>query len=183
MPEIRLRVQENGASAGLTMEQARVIEAVSPTVDVERVEGGVQVTVEDYRGVPQSAVVYDGAVGPAGPQGPQGPQGVQGPQGLRGETGPKGERGLQGETGPQGPQGETGPMGPAGPKGDTGERGPAGANGVNGTDGADGTTFVPSVSSAGVISWTNDGGRVNPQNVDLVAAVIQALPSAVGVSF
>lgn len=180
MPEIRLRVQENGASAGLTVEQARVIEAISPTIDVERVEDGARVTVEDYRGVPESAVVYDGAVGPAGPQGPQG---VQGPQGLRGETGAQGERGLQGETGPQGPQGETGPQGPAGPKGDTGERGPAGSNGVNGTDGADGATFVPSVSSAGVISWTNDGGRVNPQSVDLVAAVISALPSAVGVSF
>lgn len=153
MPEIRLRVQENGASAGLTVEQARVIEAISPTIDVERVEGGVRVTVEDYRGVPQSVVVQDGAVGPAGPHGPAGPQG---------------ERGLQGETGPQGP------------KGDTGERGPAGANGENGTDG---TTFTPSVSGAGVISWTNDGGRVNPGSVDLVAAVIQALPSAVGVSF
>lgn len=63
MPEIRLRVQENGASAGLTVEQARVIEAISPTIDVERVEGGAQITVEDYRGVPQSVVVQDGAVG------------------------------------------------------------------------------------------------------------------------
>lgn len=177
MPEIRLRVQENGVSAGLTVEQARVIEAISPTIDVERVEGGVRVTVEDYRGVPQSVVVQDGAVGPAGPHGPAGPQGERGLQGETGETGPAGPAGPAGQQGPQGLRGETGPQGP---KGDTGERGPSGADGANGTDG---TTFTPSVSGAGVISWTNDGGRTNPQSVDLVAAVISALPSAVGVSF
>lgn len=58
-----------------------------------------------------------------------------------------------------------------------------GTNGTNGNDGNDGTTFTPSVSSEGVISWTNDGGKTNPTSVDLVAAVIAALPSAVGVSF
>ena len=49
--------------------------------------------------------------------------------------------------------------------------------------GADGTTFTPSVSSAGVISWTNDGGKTNPQSVDLVQAVINALQSAEGASY
>lgn len=34
--------------------------------------------------------------------------------------------------------------------------------GVPGKDGVDGTTFIPSVSSEGVISWTNDGGKENP---------------------
>lgn len=58
-----------------------------------------------------------------------------------------------------------------------------GTNGTDGTDGTNGTTFTPAVSSAGVISWTNDGGKANPQSVDLVSAVISALPSAVGVSF
>ena len=47
----------------------------------------------------------------------------------------------------------------------------------------DGATFTPAVSDAGVISWTNDAGETNPESVDLVAAVIAALPSAVGVSF
>ena len=47
----------------------------------------------------------------------------------------------------------------------------------------DSTTFIPSVSNTGVISWTNDGGKQNPSSVDLVSAVISALPSAVGVSF
>ena len=50
-------------------------------------------------------------------------------------------------------------------------------------DGEDGTTFTPSVSSAGVISWTNDGGKTNPESVDLVQAVLDALPAAEGVSF
>ena len=54
----------------------------------------------------------------------------------------------------------------------------------NGTmQGADGTTFTPSVSSAGVISWTNDGGRENPPSVDLVSAVIAALPTWTGGSY
>ena len=55
-----------------------------------------------------------------------------------------------------------------------------GTNGTDGTDGApgaDGTTFTPSVSNAGVISWTNDGNKQNPASVDLAAAVIAALPT------
>lgn len=31
-------------------------------------------------------------------------------------------------------------------------------------DETDGTTFTPTVSSAGVISWTNDGNKQNPQS-------------------
>lgn len=42
-----------------------------------------------------------------------------------------------------------------------GPAGPAGA------DGEDGTTFTPSVSDAGVISWTNDGGEDNPDPVNI----------------
>ena len=34
-------------------------------------------------------------------------------------------------------------------------------------EGTDGTTFTPSVSADGVISWANDGGRENPESVDL----------------
>lgn len=34
-----------------------------------------------------------------------------------------------------------------------------------------GTTFTPSVSAQGVISWTNDGGKTNPSSVDLASAV------------
>lgn len=52
-------------------------------------------------------------------------------------------------------------------------------NGFDGTEeewlasltGNDGTTFTPSVSQSGVLSWTNDGGKQNPQSVDLTAAL------------
>lgn len=37
----------------------------------------------------------------------------------------------------------------------------------DGPAGADGTTFTPSVSVDGVISWTNDGGLENPAPVDI----------------
>lgn len=46
--------------------------------------------------------------------------------------------------------------------------------------GNDGTTFTPSVSSAGVISWTNDGNKQNPSSVDLVAAIPTATTEAAG---
>lgn len=48
-----------------------------------------------------------------------------------------------------------------------GQDGADGANGADGTDGTDGVTFTPSVSEAGIISWTNDGGRQNPNPVDI----------------
>lgn len=60
-----------------------------------------------------------------------------------------------------------------GAKGDTGAQGPAGADGApgkagsNGAPGTDGTTFTPSVSSDGVLSWTNDGGKANPASVNI----------------
>lgn len=48
--------------------------------------------------------------------------------------------------------------------------------GGGGGSGVDGTTFYPTVSAQGVISWTNDGNKENPAPVDLVDAVISALP-------
>lgn len=62
-------------------------------------------------------------------------------------------------------------------------RGPQGIKGDKGDTGATGTTYTPAVSSAGVLSWTNDGGKANPQSVDLVAAVLAALPNGDGVSY
>ncbi len=67
-------------------------------------------------------------------------------------------------------------------QGPEGAAGQDGAPGAAGADGEDGTTFTPSVSPAGVISWTNDGGKTNPQSVDLVSAVINALSTEVTVS-
>ena len=53
-----------------------------------------------------------------------------------------------------------------------------GSKGSKGDTGKTGAVFTPSVSSAGVLSWSNNGELSNPAPVDLVAAVIAALPSA-----
>ena len=168
------------------------------TTTSEEAGGANSVLFTLSNGTTSTLTVYNGPEGPAGATGPQGAQGPKGDTGPKGETGPQGETGPKGETGatgPQGPKGDTGATGAKGDKGDKGDtgakgdKGDPGTNGTNGTDGRDGadgddgTTFTPSVSSAGVISWTNDGGKQNPASVDLVAAVISALPSAVGVNF
>lgn len=79
------------------------------------------------------------------------------------------------------------PVNIKGPKGDTGEQGPQGPKGADGTmsfedltpeqkeslkgdpgtDGVNGTTFTPSVSPEGDLSWTNDGGKENPATVNI----------------
>lgn len=41
---------------------------------------------------------------------------------------------------------------------------------LKGDNGADGTTFTPSVSDEGVLSWTNDGGKENPTAVNIKGA-------------
>ena len=134
-----------------------------------------------------------GATGPQGEPGERGPQGETGPQGPQGDTGPAGPTGP---VGPEGPKGATGPAGPDGfspsasvaetstgatititdktgtttaeiKNGKDGAPGKAGTNGKDGAPGADGTTFTPSVSAAGVLSWTNDGGKANPAPVNL----------------
>ena len=126
---INLEISQGSRTLTLSQEEIRVIEAVSPTVDAERTEDGVQITVHDLHGT-ETVNLYDGTDGPAGPRGepgPQGPQGEQGPKGDTGPVGPQGEQGpqgVQGATGPQGPKGDTGatgPQGPQGPKGDPGE--------------------------------------------------------------
>ena len=51
--------------------------------------------------------------------------------------------------------------------GDKGADGAAGAPGTNGKDGTNGYTFTPAVSSEGVISWSNNGGLLNPADVNI----------------
>nr|DAT38430.1 MAG TPA: tail fiber protein [Caudoviricetes sp.] len=136
-----------------------------------------------------------GETGEQGPQGKQGATGLQGETGPRGPQGDKGETGATGTTftpavsaagvlswtndggkdnpesvsikGPKGDQGDTGPQGPQGKQGATGETGPQGPQGEKGATGATGTTFTPAVSAAGVLSWTNDGGKTNPESVSI----------------
>lgn len=59
MPNITLNTPGLDVPQELRVEQARVIAAVSPTAEVERVEGGVKITVTDYQHETE-AVVYDG---------------------------------------------------------------------------------------------------------------------------
>lgn len=68
-------------------------------------------------------------------------------------------------------------------QGEKGDQGIPGEKGEQGERGLQGCIFTPSVSSTGIISWSNNGELPNPSSVDLVAAVISALPSAVGVNF
>lgn len=63
--------------------------------------------------------------------------------------------GAPGERGPQGERGETGPQGSQGIQGPQGETGESG------------TTFTPSVNGDGDLSWANDGGKQNPQTVNI----------------
>lgn len=162
---IPLSVSGGGTDMDLTPEELRVVEAVSPTVDAERVEGGVEITVHDLRGT-KTVELRDGERGPQGEQGskgdtgPQGPQGIQGetgPAGATGATGPQGPKGDTGEAGPQGPKGDTGATGATGPKGDkgdTGETGPQGEQGETGPAGPAGPTGATGPAGADGISPT-----------------------------
>ena len=52
-------------------------------------------------------------------------------------------------------------------QGEKGDKGEDGANGLSGADGANGVTFIPSIDSAGNLSWTNDGGLTNPAPINV----------------
>ena len=85
MPNITLNTPGLDVPQTLEVEQARVIEAVSPTAEVERVTGGAEITVTDYRGS-TTATVYDGEQGPQGETGPAGQDGAPGPGVAAGGT-------------------------------------------------------------------------------------------------
>ena len=99
---------------------------------------------------PYDIYIFDGITGEFVNNGPL--------QGAKGDTGPEG---------PQGPKGDPGETGPQGPAGADGAPGADGAAGKDGTNGRDGVTFTPSMSDDGDLSWTNDGGKANPQTVNL----------------
>lgn len=65
MQTIPIEIRSGSQTIPLTTEQARVIEAVSPTVDLERTTNGVVITVEDVHGS-RSETVYDGIKGEPG---------------------------------------------------------------------------------------------------------------------
>lgn len=112
--------------------------------------------------------------GPQGQQGIQGIQGIQGLQGVQGETGPyfipsvdnEGNLSWTNNGGLDNPS-TVNIKGPQGTQGQPGIQGPPGQNGSDGANGKDGATFTPSVSSSGVLSWTNDKGLPNPTAVNI----------------
>ena len=81
--------------------------------------------------------------------------------------GPKGDTGERGPQGIQGPKGDPGKDGAKGADGLPGKDGADGAPGKDGTNGRDGVTFTPAMSAAGDLSWSNDGGKANPETVNL----------------
>lgn len=92
---------------------------------------------------------------------------------VQADKGEKGDKGDTGATGPKGPQGEQGPAGivvqetePTGPEHPVWVN-PKGSASDPSISGKDGTTFTPSVSASGDLSWTNDGGKENPETVNI----------------
>ncbi len=142
---------------------------------------------------PQGPTGPAGPEGPKGATGPAGPDGAPGKDGSPGKDGADGAPGQDGfspsasvaetatgatititdKTGTttaeikNGKDGAPGEDGTNGKDGAPGADGAPGTPGTNGTDGKDGTTFTPSVSAAGDLSWTNDGGKANPAPVNL----------------
>lgn len=137
-----------------------------------------------------------GPQGPQGKTGPAGQDGAPGKDGSPGKDGADGVPGQDGfspsasvaetatgatititdktgtttaeiKNGKDGAPGKDGTNGKDGAPGADGAPGTPGANGTDGKDGKDGTTFTPSVSAAGDLSWTNDGGKANPAPVNL----------------
>lgn len=95
------------------------------------------------------------------PEGGGGGTGQDGKDGITPTIGANGNWYLGDEDTGKPSRGATGPAGPDGAPGKDG------SPGKDGAPGADGTTFTPSVSAAGDLSWTNDGGKANPAPVNI----------------
>ena len=78
----------------------------------------------------------------------------------------------------QGARGEKGDKGEPGEAGTPGRDGADGTDGQNGEPGQNGATFTPSVSTDGVLSWTNDGGKENPASVNIKGPAGEAGPGS-----
>lgn len=113
------------------------------------------------------------------------PVNIKGPQGETGETGPEGAVftptvSSAGVISWSNDGGKPNPS-PVNIKGPQGEQGQQGQTGPAGSDGNNGATFTPTVSTAGVISWTNDGGLPNPSSVNIKGPQGQTGPAGQGV--
>ena len=101
------------------------------------------------------------------PEGGGGGTGQDGKDGITPTIGANGNWYLGTEDTGKPSRGATGPQGADGKDGTNGTDGAPGKDGADGAPGKDGTTFTPSVSAAGDLSWTNDGGKANPAPVNL----------------
>nr|DAV52610.1 MAG TPA: collagen triple helix repeat protein [Caudoviricetes sp.] len=102
---------------------------------------------------PYDIYIFDGITGEFINNGPL--------QGAKGDTGERGPQGIQG------PKGDPGKDGAKGADGLPGKDGADGAPGKDGTNGRNGVTFTPAINAAGDLSWSNDGGKANPETVNL----------------
>lgn len=112
-------------------------------------------------------------------------------QGLRGPAGPQGTPGAPGSSvelkGPVATTGDLPASAPASELWQVGTQAPYNGYFFNGEAWislgpvAAGTTFTPAVSSAGVISWTNDGSLPNPEPVNIKGPQGQTGPAGPGV--
>ena len=109
-----------------------------------------------------------------GPQGDKGLDGTDGHDGAtftpaidsNGDVSWTNNRGLPNPT-TQNVRGPKGTDGTDGINGTDGHDGTNGTNGLDGIDGLDGTTFIPSVSATGDLSWSNTDGKTNPTTVNV----------------
>ena len=138
---------------------------------------------------PQGEKGDTGATGPKGPQGEKGDTGATGPQGEKGEKGDTGTQGPKGETGAgfkvldyftsetELNSSVTNPSAGDAYGVGTGEpydiyiysptKGWVNNGALQGAQGESGATFIPTVSSNGDLSWTNDKGLTNPDTVNI----------------
>lgn len=137
-PEDVSMAAETDEAVPMQIENAQLIRAVSPTVTVEEITGGHKVTITDIVGS-VSFNVMDGADGTDGTDGTDGADGVSPTISTEEING--GHRVVI-----------------------TGAEGTAVFNVM---DGADGVIWTPAVTSDGDLSWTNNGGRPNPQPVNI----------------
>lgn len=72
---VSMNVAAGGRTLNLSPEELRVIEAVSPTVEAEGTEDGVQITVHDLHGT-ETVNLHDGAPGRDGSDGQDGSNGA-----------------------------------------------------------------------------------------------------------
>lgn len=111
------------------------------------------------------------------------PVDIMGPQGIQGQIGPQGIQGDRGETGyyytplvddngnlswtNNGSLENPTTVNIKGPQGQQGIQGVQGPQGEQGIQGSPGPYFIPNVNTNGDLSWSNNGGLINPSTVNI----------------